>query len=57
MFEMRHAITEFYRTFTTGVKLSTAEGVSKDDMLPVVWFLGNSKGGRCLVESLPPPRG
>ena len=57
MLEMRHAITEFYRTFTTGVKLSTADGFSEDDMQQVVWFLGNPKGGRCLVESLPPPRG
>lgn len=48
--ELRHALTNFYRTFEDGVKMSSVEGFSEDDMTPKSYFLSPPKGTRCLVE-------
>lgn len=48
--ELRHALANFYRTFTKGVKMAYVDGFTEDDMLPMGFFLSPPKGHRCLVE-------
>lgn len=48
--ELRHALANFYRTFTNGVKVAYVNGFTDDDMLPMGFFLSPPKGHRCLVE-------
>lgn len=48
--EMRHALANFYRTFESGMRMSSAEGMSEDDMVPMCYFLEPPKGKRCMME-------
>ena len=48
--ELRHALANFYRTFSDGMMPSKAEGFSEDDMTPMSFFVTALKGKRCLLE-------
>jgi len=47
--ELRLATTLFFRAFPTA-RVSTLEGMSDDDMDPMLHFLLSPKGGRCLIQ-------
>ena len=48
--EIRHALANFYRTFTTGTMTSHAEGFQAEEMEQMEFFLMPPKGKRCLIE-------
>ncbi|EME43259.1 hypothetical protein DOTSEDRAFT_63516 [Dothistroma septosporum NZE10] len=48
--ELRHALANFYRTFSSGMVASKAEGFCEDDMTPMSFFVTALKGRRCLLE-------
>jgi hypothetical protein len=48
--ELRHALTNFYRTFEGGMKVSSAEGFSNADMRTNAFFIEQLDKKRCLLE-------
>jgi len=47
--ELRLATALFFRTFPRA-RVSTAEGMSDDDMKMLIYFLVIPKGKRCLID-------
>ncbi|CAN9186207.1 unnamed protein product [Alternaria alternata] len=48
--ELRHALANFYRTFTKGVTASSARSFSKAEMEVDTYFMTLPKGKRCVIE-------
>ncbi|CAN9175716.1 unnamed protein product [Alternaria alternata] len=48
--ELRHALANFYRTFTKGVTASSAKSFSKAEMEVDTYFMTLPKGKRCVIE-------
>ncbi|KAH8887131.1 cytochrome P450 [Thozetella sp. PMI_491] len=48
--ELRLATILFFRTFPNS-RISSAEGMTMDDMTPEIYFISSMKGKRCLVEA------
>ncbi|CAN9248611.1 unnamed protein product [Alternaria alternata] len=48
--ELRHALANFYRTFTKGVTASSAKSFSKAEMEVDTNFMTLPKGKRCVIE-------
>ncbi|KAB2099641.1 hypothetical protein AG0111_0g12223 [Alternaria gaisen] len=48
--ELRHALANFYRTYTKGVTASSARSFSKAEMEVDTYFMTLPKGKRCVIE-------